>query len=213
MLDAALLSIALDDGAIVDTFLGRLRVERRQLGLLKVTSGRIVACDAQMTYVAQPYLGTVRCGSHPVWASIVHLDDGDQRITLAGVHFRSGVPSRWRTASARPCEEPTTEEESEALGYAVESGNGCFFDADALPLLVDKDPLTFCDQLWAAMKPTYVHTREWTDLLLDEQRSLNMIAFSTGMGDGTYCSYWGFDDTDRLLCLVTDFGLLDPPLT
>jgi hypothetical protein len=36
----------------------------------------------------------------------------------------------------------------------------------------------------------------------------NLIAFSSGWGDGGYPSFFGYDSHDHLACLVTDFGVL-----
>ena len=35
------------------------------------------------------------------------------------------------------------------------------------------------------------------------------MAFTSGYGDGSYGSYWGFDDNDEVVCLVTDFLVLN----
>jgi len=46
------------------------------------------------------------------------------------------------------------------------------------------------------------------NLTLDPDTGGNAIAFSSGYGDGSYASYWGFTADDELACLVTDFGVL-----
>jgi hypothetical protein len=43
---------------------------------------------------------------------------------------------------------------------------------------------------------------------LGQPTGANQIAFSTGHGDGFYASYWGYDGTDDIVCLVTDFDIL-----
>ena len=35
----------------------------------------------------------------------------------------------------------------------------------------------------------------------------NLIAFSSGWGDGGYASFWGYDEKDNITSLVTDFAL------
>ena len=44
---------------------------------------------------------------------------------------------------------------------------------------------------------------------MDETTGVNIIAFSSGWGDGCYPSYWGYDAADQRVALVTDFGVLD----
>jgi hypothetical protein len=36
-----------------------------------------------------------------------------------------------------------------------------------------------------------------------------VIAFSSGWGDGSYPSFWGYDADSQPVALVTDFGVLD----
>ena len=60
----------------------------------------------------------------------------------------------------------------------------------------------------AAARPTYVHTRDWADFLLDDKTGLNVVFCSSGWGDGSYASYWGFDRDGEVVCLVTDFQVL-----
>ncbi len=58
------------------------------------------------------------------------------------------------------------------------------------------------------MIKNYVDTRCWTNYKVDELG--NIITFSSGFGDGSYPSYWGYDEKDEICCLVTDFvGLFD----
>ena len=59
------------------------------------------------------------------------------------------------------------------------------------------------------MDKTYVDTWSWADVTLDPETGLNIVVFSTGMGDGLYASYIGFDEGGRVAALVTDFGLFE----
>lgn len=65
------------------------------------------------------------------------------------------------------------------------------------------------EELFDALMKTYVHTWSWTDLVLDEVTGANLIAFSSGWGDGSYPSFWGYDADGQRVGLVTDFGVLD----
>ncbi len=99
----------------------------------------------------------------------------------------------------------------EFYGYPVDSGSGCFMDLEAATILnkrMSEDPDYF-EQLIAAAKPVYVHTRDWADFSLEAETGLNVVFFSSGFGDGIYSSYWGFDRTGGLTCLVTDFRVLN----
>lgn len=53
----------------------------------------------------------------------------------------------------------------------------------------------------------YDRKGDWANLTIDNRTSANVITFSTGWGDGGYASYWGYDATGDIACLVTDFAL------
>ena len=58
------------------------------------------------------------------------------------------------------------------------------------------------------MEKTYVDTRSWANFTLEESKG-NLITFTSGLGDGVYPSYFGFDSHGTLVSLVTDFGFVD----
>ena len=64
------------------------------------------------------------------------------------------------------------------------------------------------ERLIEAMQRTYVPTWDWALVTLEENTGLNCVIFSSGIGDGFYASYWGFDEAGQAACLMTDFGLL-----
>jgi len=42
---------------------------------------------------------------------------------------------------------------------------------------------------------------------MDAETKANLIVFLSGLGDGCYASYFGFDEAHNPMILVTDFGL------
>ena len=60
----------------------------------------------------------------------------------------------------------------------------------------------------AAMQAQYADTREWAVLPVPGAAGLDVALFSSGMGDGAYSSYWGFDAGGQAVCLLTDFDIL-----
>lgn len=61
--------------------------------------------------------------------------------------------------------------------------------------------------LLAEMEKNVADTRDWCNFQIDS--SHNIIAFSSGLGDGVYPSYFGYDENNEICCLVTDFGLYE----
>ena len=65
----------------------------------------------------------------------------------------------------------------------------------------------FFETMIAEMDKTYVHTWSWLDTALGDG---NLIAFSSGYGDGLYATYAGFDADGEVSAVVTDFGIAPP---
>jgi hypothetical protein len=197
------------------SFLGEFRVERREIGQLVVSTGRLVACDPLVFPETRPFRQRVAAGRYPVVLSIAHIApaDGegviDERVACAMLCLSRRVPRRWRMAvqTGQPLR---ALKRDEFYGYPVDSGTGCFMDLEAARVLDKRmsDDSDYFEQLIAAAKPVYVHTRDWADFPLEAERGLNVVFFSSGFGDGTYPSYWGYDGAGRLACLLTDFRVL-----
>jgi len=192
------------------------QIERRQIGELVLTSGQIVACDpAFIEFEVNPFSHTVNPGRYPITVCIVRYADSrkqpDQRIACATLHLMPSTPSTWELATFRgqpgkPVSIKTTAE------YSVDSAIGCFMDADAARQLADSTNedanSTFNETLAEAMDANYVHTRSWGDITVASTTGLNVIAFSSGWGDGAYTSYWGLDTAGQAMCILTDFQVL-----
>lgn len=90
-------------------------------------------------------------------------------------------------------------------GYGVDAGMGCFLDARTVESLSEDDKESLHSRLIDEMNR---NAGQWGELILDPETQVNLLGFSSGLGDGAYPSYWGLDAAGRLCCLVTDFGLL-----
>ena len=64
-------------------------------------------------------------------------------------------------------------------------------------------------QLIDQMDRTYVPTWSWANVEVGDRR--NVVMFSTGLGDGIYSSYFGYDERGNPVCLVTDFWVFFVP--
>src|SRR5262249_45271000 len=122
------------------------------------------------------------------------------------------------------------------FGYPVDAGVGCFMDADAAEMLIAdhkqaterwlsvgdvhadcQGPLEkrlFDDTMLAGDRRSRnpAQFEDYCNTLLDEERMLNVIAFGSGWGDGGGESYFGFDEGNNPVCLVTYFELFDPDI-
>ena len=101
-------------------------------------------------------------------------------------------------------------EEGEVFGYGVDSGTGCFMDEETARLVVEElDAEEFSDALIGEMDKTYENTWSWANLELETGKGATIVAFSTGIGDGMYASYFGLDESGEVVSLVTDFSLFE----
>lgn len=179
----------------------KIEMRTQALGELEVSSGQLVACDPLSAFQLEPFVQAVPNGKHRVQLAIAKLDNGDQRVAAARVIFRFGTPTRWTLATIAG-ENVAELQEGSTFGYGVDSGTGCFVDAAVAAGLPDPEVQK---AISAQLEETYVHT--WSCAGVPLQGG-NVVAFSSGFGDGSYSSYWGFGAGGELLMLVTDFGVL-----
>lgn len=189
---------------------GRLAVRCFDIGELILPSGKIVTCDPGnigWEYPSiEPLVPSQRPGRYPVRVSVVTHEDWkhpNPRIACAMAVFTDERVTRWEMAL-------TAEQSSRSLrkgqffGYGVDVGVGCFVDAATLMAIGEIDPERFYED---RILPAIVDT-DWSCVTLDPNTLGNIVMFSSGYGDGGYCSYWGRDKNGRVSCLATDFALL-----
>src|SRR5262249_54017346 len=88
--------------------------------------------------------------------------------------------------------------------YGVDSGTGCLMGSSAAKRLFvdDQARATVFDRL-----KEVGNVVAWGSTVTFEDGA-TVAAFSTGMGDGIYDSWWGYDANDKVSMLVTDFDVL-----
>ena len=89
--------------------------------------------------------------------------------------------------------------------YGVDSATGCFASPEALRGVASG---AYDDALATALDETYVDTWSWANVACGDGGE-NIIAFSTGFGDGAYPTYWGLDAAGTITVAMTDFLVLD----
>jgi hypothetical protein len=202
-------TVEYDTGAVAQRFTLHLQT----LGELVVTSGHIVACDPLVMPDTPPLAETVPLGRYPVVLSVAELPSGDQRVACALLRLSDHLAVRWEMAVPQG-KTLSSLKPGYIFGYGVDAGTGCFMDADTSRAL-EARPIQMgvgyveSDELLDTLNRTSVPTWSWANLIMDNATGANVIAFSTGWGDGFYPSYWGYDAASQRVALVTDFGVLD----
>ncbi len=200
----------LHDGDRLDQAGREVSVELRRIGDLVAPSGRIVACDA-LVVDPTPLPTDIPPGRYPVWLGIAHLPRGTV-VAWATLEVAPRPAVRWEVSDLPV--DSDGDGIADALGYAADSGRGCFMDqttAWEVNAALARDPDAGLRRVVGELARNR-RGSSWTFSTIpwDERSGANEVAFTTGWGDGTYVSYAGFDAEDRVVALTTDFGVLDP---
>lgn len=176
------------------------KLELRALGRIAITSGRLAARDPFLDTPSVAFARRVPKGNHRVVASLVTLAKAGKRpqvrCAAVTVHFAKGAVA---SLVAAPFEKQA-KAKSGAAAYGVDAGTGAFMDASVVAKLDERSH----GEIIAAMKKT--RTSGFGFACLDAP---SVIAFTSGLGDGAYASYWGFSRAKKLLCLMTDFAVVE----
>ena len=198
------------DGARIASVDQTATIRVHTIGDVSLPTGRLVACDPLVVPDTEPFTRPVPRGRHPVETRVAEFDDGDQRVACALVRFSPGDPTDWELAALRG-QRADRLRGDEYVGYGVDSGTGCFASPEALALFAETlaslddgedDPLI------RALEETRVDTWDHADLVVGPD-DLDVVAFSTGFGDGRYPTYWGLDAQGQLVCAMTEFFVVD----
>ena len=177
------------------------------IGNLIVRNGRIVACDPLVSLVgAREFTHDFPKGAFPVELAIARTGD-EEYIAFARIRFSNRPAVRWENAVPQG-HDPAELGDDELFGYGVDSGTGAFMDTSGqaqLHAFMGEDAFYF-DAFEAAFDQNYQDTRTW---LLWEGTETNAAMFTSGLGDGFYPSFVGYDPSGAICRLVTDFGLVD----
>ncbi|MGQ4385495.1 DUF4241 domain-containing protein [Streptomyces sp. SAS_270] len=172
-------------------------------GPLRLPTGRVVACDPGWDSPVEPFTVTVPPGEYRVEVAMaayaseyegahIRLED----YTAARVLVCEKPTETWELA-LRPGEDPRTLRDGEFYGFGVDTGTGCFVDAAAAERLTGRQDTIPDDDL-----PDGI-------LVLDDPRSGgNLIAYPSGLGDGTYPVWIGRAGDGEVTCLVADMLIL-----
>lgn len=183
-------------------------------GDLILTSGEIIACDPRQYYgdfEDSALTIKVSPGRYPVILSVACFqDNGEQYIAFATLLFRNGVPAvKWDMAT-RSGEDVNLLEMGEAYRYGVDSGVGCYMDADIAKILIDageKKNKEFYFKIREAVQKRNTHLEP---VNVSINNGANIVAFTSGFGDGAYACYFGYDKDNEVVCLLTDFDVFFP---
>ncbi|BAZ15293.1 hypothetical protein NIES4071_71650 [Calothrix sp. NIES-4071] len=204
------LSKAFLEGQVLTSRSDLMYLKPYEVGKLVLTSGKLVACDPLVFAGTEPFEANLAPGSYPVILSLAYKQDEKfPLVAFAKVCLSDKNPVRWKLAT-KAGEDLACLKDNEVFGYGVDSGIGCFMDADASQILVD-NTWKYCEvyEETLACKLDQLLDEEndlgimLTNMCVNEATGANIIAFSVGIGDGFYSSYFGYGVDNSIVEVVT----------
>ena len=204
-------SKAFQTGQILNTLSGIMVLKPYQAGELRLTSGRLVACDPLAFLLGTvPFANNFNPGLYPVILSVAYNENNKETmLAYAMLRLDEQTPVRWEIAT-KPGEDLSELKEGEAFGYFVDSGIGCFMDRDAAEILIENtlEAETEEDELVTKLEKLLDENTSLrfllANLIVDETTGANIIAFTSGLGDGFFPTYFGYDINNNIVSVVTD---------
>ena len=176
------------------------------LGAIEVPSGRLVSTDGLLLEGA-PFVESIEPGRYPLQVVLARLANGDERIAFVVVKVVDRAASTWTNAVIEG-DDPADLQDDELSGIDVESGIACLFDA--ITLAAWRTELGRNEAMFRGLERILRENRRpsWTWARVRAEGGSGYL-FTSGLGAGSYASYWGKDASGARVSLVTDFDLLD----
>ena len=187
-------------------------IETFETGKIYLPTGQIVACDPLITNDMKSFNMNFPQGEFPV---LVHKERESNCVAYVEIVFGEAEISDWKiaTTDGQNVEELKDEE---IFGYPVESGMGCFMDAETQENLNHLEQKLFHRKAddFMGIYEEFFHEHffdengaidQFAFLKPDEEKPGNIFAFETGYGEGFYASYIGFSKENMPVKIVTEF--------
>lgn len=175
------------------------------IGHIKVMSGNLVVCDPlHIDEYGIPFTQGFPTGDFPVQLSIAKV--GNEELTaFARVKFSDEPVERWEVALQKG-QAPIPVGGAETYGYGVDGSAAIFIDEEASKVLDKKEVENFEGAVFKEMNNHYHNYWKYS---MYNFNNYNLAIFSTGVGDGRYETYIGFDANKKPCRLLTDFGIFE----
>ncbi|OYU56230.1 MAG: hypothetical protein CFE25_03015 [Chitinophagaceae bacterium BSSC1] len=191
-------SQAMSNGVMFDLF-------GFNIGQIKISTGKIISCDPWlMDEYAKPYKDSFPIGNFPMQLSLARLKDVEV-VAFARILFSDQPVVRWSYALL-PGQENIPIGGKEIIGYHVDAQLGLFMDQAAYQAL-QKD--TVNNRRTVILKATSTHKHEGWRYGIYEFENQNLAVFTSGIGDGRYANYIGYDANGKICRLLTDFAIFN----
>jgi hypothetical protein len=171
-----------DDGEFVTTRIA-------DAGALVLPTGRIVVSDPILDPFNKPFSVSVAPDTYAVLLSLIN-----DEVALIMVNFAEEQPVRWQR----------TKPES----FGVDSATGCLMDHEVCRFLRRKAQVDKYERYSRRFQDTLDENGGlWGSYCVDRSSGANVVLFRTWGGDGAFPSFFGYNASGDVVCLVTDMFL------
>ncbi len=202
------LNITNGNTKMIDTEFGRMQIEKIQAGKLKLSTGRIIATDPILMYDDESYSEHVKPGTYDVYIYVGKTEDRKNQTVVAELRFSEDVPVKWEMALLKG-ESSKGFAHDEFMGYEVENGLGCFMDEsvmEVLDVMSEEELDKYEKDLRNAVKN---NESSCAEIIIDNKNGGNLVIFASGWNNGTFPTYYGFDENNKLSRIATDFMAIE----
>ncbi|MEU6487685.1 DUF4241 domain-containing protein [Streptomyces sp. NPDC046887] len=189
----------------------------RAPGALWLPTGQVTACDPFVslgTGEAEPFTAAVPPGRYAVECAVATLtrpgeEPGGQpheRIAAARLLISDAPALSWEPALTAG-QDPAELDDDEFYGYGVDAGTGCFYDAscdESFPVDEDGEGPVW-EAVWGGDDTS---DASGPHLVTAPGSGHNLVAFTSGWGDGAYPTWVGRGADGQVVSFVTDFHVV-----
>jgi hypothetical protein len=166
-------------------------------GNITIESGKIIACDIIMMQDWIAFSETFPTGTFPVQTSLA-INNNDTTVSFCRILFSNAAVARWEFA-LQPGQPPAKLKDTIFYCYSVDAGQAIFADSIANRAIHSgKRTLWSNEQNMHAADTSYIYKFD----------NHSIAVFTTGYGDGCYSAYIGYDSTNQICRLLTDFNVV-----
>ena len=131
-----------------------------------------------------------------------------KQTVAAEIRISDKLPVKWEMALLKG-ESAKSFKHDEFMGYEVENGLGCFMDEKAMELLDIYSEEQLENYEKTIRQAVGDNINSCADIIIDEKSGINIVVFASGWNEGTFPTYYGFDDENNLSRIVTDFMVIE----
>ncbi|MCQ9637465.1 DUF4241 domain-containing protein [Chryseobacterium sp. WG14] len=193
------------------------KMEVMEIGNVSLPSGKVIVRDP-LVYLntrEKPYFVDVPKGNFPVKIAVAKLEDWGNRYAAVKVEFTKEKAVVYREALIGE-EELGDSEEEDYFGFVVDAGLACITDTQIVPyvdqFISELDVENIYDDYFAELfaknyKENPTNQRDlgdWINWKVPETE-YHIPIFASGLGDGVYPVYFGYDANEEICSLYIHF--------